>query len=69
MKKMTDISMLLNILIVLSLAMTREAYAITVAFLLLIIKGMLILQAQDIVDLEGVVHITSTWKKTNGNGE
>lgn len=68
-KIMTDISMGLNILIVLSLAMTREAYAITVAFLLLIIKGMLILQAQDIVDLEGVVHITSTWKKTNGNEE
>jgi len=52
-KIMTDISMGLNILIVLSLAMIREAYAITVAFLLLIIKGMLVLQAQDIAERRG----------------
>ena len=40
----TDISMGLNIAIVLFLAMTREAYAITVAFLLLVIKGRLLLK-------------------------
>ena len=40
----TDISMGLNIAIVLFLAMTREAYAITVAFLLLVIKGILLLK-------------------------
>lgn len=40
----TDISMGLNIVIVLFLAMTRESYAIAVAFLLLIIKGMLLLK-------------------------
>jgi transcriptional regulator with XRE-family HTH domain len=43
-KFMTDISMVLNILIVLFLAMTREAYAIVVAFLLLVIKVMLLLK-------------------------
>ena len=43
-KMSTDISMGLNIAIVLFLAMTREAYAITVAFLLLVIKGMLLLK-------------------------
>lgn len=40
----TDISMGLNIAIVIFLAMTREAYAITVAFLLLVIKGILLLK-------------------------
>ena len=46
-KMSTDISMGLNIAIVLFLAMTREAYAITVAFLLLVIKGMLLLKYAD----------------------
>lgn len=40
----TDISMGLSILIVLFLAITREAYAITVAFLLLVTKGVLLLK-------------------------
>ncbi|MBO5246556.1 MAG: helix-turn-helix transcriptional regulator [Eubacterium sp.] len=40
----TDISMGLNIAIVLFLAMTRESYAIAVAFLLLVIKGALLLK-------------------------
>ena len=43
-KIMTGSSMGLSILTVLFLAMTREAYAITVAFLLLIIKGILLLK-------------------------
>ncbi|MGN0427280.1 MAG: helix-turn-helix domain-containing protein [Agathobacter sp.] len=43
-KIMTGSSMVLSILTVLFLAMTREAYAITVAFLLLVIKGMLLLK-------------------------
>ena len=34
----------LSILTVLFLAMTREAYAVTVAFLLFIIKGILLLK-------------------------
>lgn len=42
----TDISMGLNIAIVLFLAMTREAYALTVAFLLLVIKGILLLKLE-----------------------
>ena len=41
-KLLTVISMGLSILTVLFLAMTRDAYAITVAFLLLIIKGILL---------------------------
>lgn len=43
-KYMTEISMLLNVFIVLFLAIAREAYAVTVAFLLLIIKGVLLLK-------------------------
>ena len=43
-KFITNISMVFHILIVLLLAMTREAYAITVAFLLLVIKGLLLLK-------------------------
>lgn len=43
-KIITDISIVLSIITVLFLAMTREAYAITMAFLLLIIKGMLVLR-------------------------
>ena len=43
-KIMTGSSMVLSILTVLFLAMTRVAYAITVAFLLLIIKGILLLK-------------------------
>lgn len=42
---MTDISMCLNITLVLFLAITREAYAASVAFLLLVAKGMLVLHA------------------------
>ena len=41
-KMVTIISLLLSILAVLFLAMAREPYAITVVFLLLIVKGMLI---------------------------
>ena len=44
-KLVTIISLLLGILAVLFLAMTREPYAITVVFLLLIMKGMLIFKA------------------------
>lgn len=40
----TDISIVLSIVTVLFLAMTRQAYAITMAFLLLIIKGLLVLK-------------------------
>ncbi len=43
-KMMTGLSMLLSILMVLFLAMAREAYAITVAFMLLVIKGVLLLK-------------------------
>lgn len=41
-KILTDASIGLNILLVVFLAMTREAYAVTMAFLLLVIKGTLI---------------------------
>ena len=40
----TSISVVLSILTILFLAMTREAYAITMAFLLLILKAMLLLK-------------------------
>ena len=40
----TGISMGISVLIVLFLAMAREAYAVTVVFLLLIIKGFLLLK-------------------------
>ena len=43
-KIIMDISMGVNILMVLFLAMTREAYAIIVTFLLLVIKGILYLK-------------------------
>lgn len=43
-KIMTSISMLLNILAALFLGIAREAYAVTVAFLLLLIKGVLLLK-------------------------
>ena len=43
-KMVTGISMLLNILMVLFLAMAREAYAIMLAFILLLIKGGLLLK-------------------------
>ncbi len=43
-KTITAFSMVLSIITVLFLAMTREAYAITMAFILLIIKGMLVLR-------------------------
>lgn len=41
----TDVSMGINILLVMILAMTKEAYAITVAFLLIVIKGLLLLKS------------------------
>lgn len=41
-KIVTGISMTLSVLAVLLLALSREAYAIAVAFLLLVVKGMLI---------------------------
>ena len=41
-KIMLDISMGTNILIVLFLAMAREAYAVMLAFLLLVVKGVLL---------------------------
>lgn len=40
----TNISIVVSIITVLFLAMTREAYAITMAFLLLLIKGILVLK-------------------------
>ena len=40
----TNVSIFLSIITVLFLAMAREAYAITMAFLLLIIKGILVLK-------------------------
>ena len=43
-KTMTGVSMVFSILLVLFLAMTRETYAIIVVFLLLVIKGALILK-------------------------
>ncbi len=41
---MTRFSMLLNILMVLFLAMAREAYAITLAFMILVIKGVFLIK-------------------------
>ena len=43
-KLVTDISMGFSVLLVLLLALTREAYAIVIAFLLLVIKGLLLLR-------------------------
>ncbi len=43
-KTMTGVSMVFSILLVLFLAMTRETYAIIVVFLLLVIKGVLLLK-------------------------
>lgn len=41
---LTIISMLIGTLMILLLAVTREAYVVTVAFILFIIKGMLLLK-------------------------
>ena len=41
---LTIISMLIGTLMILLLAVTREAYAVTVAFILFIIKEMLLLK-------------------------
>ena len=41
---MTGISMLLGTFLVLFLAVMREAYAVVMAFLLLVIKGILLLK-------------------------
>jgi hypothetical protein len=43
-KYLTDSSMVLHILLVLFLAMARETYAIAMAFILLVIKGILLLK-------------------------
>lgn len=43
-KLLMEISMIISILIVIFLALTREAYAVVVAFLLLIIKGVIFLK-------------------------
>ena len=43
-RTMTEISMVLGIILVLFLAITREAYAVVVAFLLLVIKEILLLK-------------------------
>ena len=43
-KMTTGISILLSVLAVLFLAMTREAYAVVLAFMLLLIKGVLLLK-------------------------
>jgi len=43
-KIMTGVSMVISILMVLFLTMTREVYAVIVVFLLLVIKGVLILK-------------------------
>ena len=43
-KIMTGISMVISILLVLFLTMTREVYAVIVVFLLLVIKGVLLLK-------------------------
>ncbi len=43
-KWITDLSIMLNILLILCLALSREAYAITIAFMLFVIKMFLILK-------------------------
>ena len=45
-KLVTNISLVLGVLTVLYLAMTRDAYAITVVFVLLIIKVMLLFKVK-----------------------
>ena len=45
-KLITNISLVLGVLAVLYLAMTRDAYAITVVFVLLIIKVMLLFKVK-----------------------
>ena len=42
---MTDVSIVINILIVLFLAMTKEPYAVTIAFLLLTTKVLLLFKS------------------------
>ena len=49
---LTSVSMVLSILCVILLAMTREAYAIIVVFLLLVIKGVLLLKYAKRIDFE-----------------
>jgi hypothetical protein len=44
-KTITDISLVFGILAVLFLALTRDAYAIVIAFLLLVIKSVLMLKS------------------------
>ncbi len=44
-KIITEISMVLSIIIVLFLAITSETYAVIVAFLLLLVKGMILLKS------------------------
>lgn len=46
-RAVTGISMLLGIILVLFLAVTREVYAVVVSFLLLVIKGVLLLRCRE----------------------
>ncbi len=43
-KLITNVSIAISVMTILFLAMTREAYAITMAFLLMLVKGILILR-------------------------
>ena len=45
-KLVTDSSMIINIMLVVFLALTREPYAVTLAFLLLVMKGMLLIKCR-----------------------
>ena len=46
-KVLTNLSMIVNIFAVLFLALTREAYAVMLAFLLLVIKGIILLKSAE----------------------
>jgi hypothetical protein len=48
-KALTFLSMGLSIFIVVFLALTREVYAVVVAFLLLVIKGLLLVRYREIM--------------------
>ena len=54
-KIITNVSMVLSIITVLFLAMTREAYAITMTFLLLIIKALLVLKISRTGNYSGII--------------
>jgi transcriptional regulator with XRE-family HTH domain len=46
-KRITNISMIFSMILVLFLIMVKESYAITLAFILLIVKGMLLLKCNN----------------------